>query len=103
MNINIQGTTVHNGSRVFAGVQIYGDYVAGEASLQERIIKWLDPIDPYPIQNLLRAQCTPGTGEIFLKEQYRTWLASENRLLWLHGEGRIFRHLQSRVVANISS
>jgi hypothetical protein len=98
MNVTIHDTTAQSGARVFAGVQIQGDYVAGEASLQDRITKWLDiTFNPYTVHNDLRNKSTPGTGEIFLNTQYQEWIASGSKLLWLHGEGLFF--VKSDVVA----
>lgn len=87
MNVNVQNTTATDGSRIFAGVHIHGDFVAGEASLRDRVLKWLSPIDPYPTQEGLRTQRTPRTGETFLNERFQQWLESGSRRLWLYGEG----------------
>lgn len=85
LNLNIQNVSATEGSRLFAGAQIQGDLVTGEASLQQSLVNWLDPIDPYVTQNRLRNQRTPGTGEGFLSGRFKEWLDSERRLLWLNG------------------
>ncbi|KAF1973605.1 hypothetical protein BU23DRAFT_464183, partial [Bimuria novae-zelandiae CBS 107.79] len=72
--------TASGGSQIFAGIQISGD------SLRDRILRWLDPIDVQLVQDRLRMQHTPATGEAFLHDEFNDWLKSNCRRLWLHGE-----------------
>jgi hypothetical protein len=93
-NVNVQNSSAQGGSNFYAGINLHGDIVTGEASLQERVVEWLQPKSaqnhPSSTQNRLRSQRTPGTGVAFLEKEYFGWLKSQNRLLWLHGEGMLF-------------
>ncbi|XXG97511.1 hypothetical protein Hte_003816 [Hypoxylon texense] len=53
---------------------------------QERILKWLSPIDPWESYNSAVHRCHDGTGQWFLKStEFQDWRDQPGRNLWLSG------------------
>ena len=53
---------------------------------EEKVTRWLSPVDASSNYIQAHSQCHPGTGQWFLESgQYRKWTAKSINSLWLHG------------------
>lgn len=59
------------------------------------LLDWLCTLDPSKAYNAARKRYQVGTSDWLIRdrEEFKTWETSASSLLWLHGKGMVFLHL----------